>query len=150
MKIQDKDFYHGAALTQIVEHSSFKALNKASEKYGHYLVNTDQHVFVKYTKTCKTTPKKSSWQFTLQPEEKKAINEESRIFSKVFLCLVCGDETVCVLDSSEIKQTLNLQNGTQGYIRVEMPSGGSCHVTGTDGELKRTVPNNSFPGKIFS
>lgn len=48
MKIQDQDLYHGAALTQIVEHASFKALNRGSEKYGHYLVNKDQHVFIKY------------------------------------------------------------------------------------------------------
>ena len=36
MKIQQKDYFHGAALTQIVEHESFKALNKADSKYGHY------------------------------------------------------------------------------------------------------------------
>ena len=76
IKYKATDFYHGAALTQIVEHSSFKALNKASEKYGHYLVNTDQHVFVKYTKASNSSPKKSSWQFTLQPEEKQSILEE--------------------------------------------------------------------------
>jgi len=47
MKIQHKDLFHGAALTQLVEHNSFKALNKADDKYGHYLVNTDRRLLVK-------------------------------------------------------------------------------------------------------
>ncbi len=50
MKIQEQDIYHGAALTQIAEHESFKALNKGSERYGHYLINADCHVFIKYSK----------------------------------------------------------------------------------------------------
>lgn len=42
MKTQEKDLYHGAALTQIVEHTSFRALNLAPVKgYGHHLVNSD-------------------------------------------------------------------------------------------------------------
>ncbi len=50
MKTKEMDLYHGPALTQIVHHDSFKAINKATTKYGHYLVNTDRHVFVKYRK----------------------------------------------------------------------------------------------------
>lgn len=62
MKIQEQDRFHGAALTQIVEHKSFKALNRASAKYGHYLVNADRHVFTKYSKATR-----SPWSFTFQP-----------------------------------------------------------------------------------
>jgi hypothetical protein len=32
MKIQQKDLFHGAVLTQLVEHNSFKALNKVDAK----------------------------------------------------------------------------------------------------------------------
>ena len=45
MKIQTQDLYHGAVLTQITEHPSFKALNKADTLYGHYLVNHDTRLF---------------------------------------------------------------------------------------------------------
>jgi hypothetical protein len=64
MKIQEQDIYHGPGLVQIVEHKSFKALNRASSKYGHYLINTDRHVFAKYS-----TKKKTPW---LQPDTLRA------------------------------------------------------------------------------
>jgi hypothetical protein len=63
MKIQEQDFYHGPALMQIVEHPSFKALNKGSNRYGHYLVNADCHVFVRYSKA-----EGDAWSFTFTQE----------------------------------------------------------------------------------
>jgi hypothetical protein len=41
-----------------------------------------------------------------------------------------------------------IQSGQQS-IRVEVPKAGSCHVSGSIGSLKRTVPHNSFPNKVF-
>lgn len=46
--IDHKDFMHGAALLAIADSPGFTALNRASVKYGHYVVNHDRHVFVKY------------------------------------------------------------------------------------------------------
>ncbi len=64
MKIQEKDEYHGPALMQIVEHPSFKAINKTDKKYGHYTLNTNRHLFVKYR-----TRKNSPWQFSFGQDE---------------------------------------------------------------------------------
>lgn len=145
MKIQEQDLYHGAALTQIVEHISFKALNRASTKYGHYLVNTDRHVFVKYRK-----PNRSPWQHTLSEDEVDAMATEIKNGHAVFLCLVCGSTSVCALNSSEIQTLLEIKTAGQQWIRVEIPQRGSCHVSGSNGKLKRTVPHNSFPDKVFA
>jgi len=112
MKIQEQDQYHGAALTQIVEHESFKALNRASEKYGHYLVNTDKHVFVKYR-----TANRSPWTFTVQPDELAAIKTETDQDHEVFLCLVCGGKTVCALNSEEIKNVIDSSSQNPLFIR---------------------------------
>ncbi len=144
MKIQEQDRFHGAALTQIVEHKSFKALNKASDKYGHYLINTDRHVFIKYRKA-ESTP----WSFTVQPEELRAIAAELVAGPTVYLALVCGSVTICALRSDEIQSVLDLSATEPQWIRVNVPKGGSCHVTGSGGALKRTVPHNSFPNKLF-
>jgi hypothetical protein len=144
MKIQEKDIYHGAALTQIVEHPSFKALNRATEKYGHYLVNTDLHVFVKYRKSSR-----SPYIFTVQPDELNHLGSVISSNNKVFFCFVCGRETICALDKNEILTVLNLASLNQQSVRVEIPKGGSCHVSGTAGRLTRTVPHNSFPVKVF-
>lgn len=145
MKIQEQDLYHGAALTQIVEHPSFKALNRASTKYGHYLVNTDRQVFVKYRKA-----KKSPWSFTLQPAEVRAIASTITARNTVLLCLVCGNSTICALTVPEIKRVIDIDSKTQQWISVEVPQDASCRVSGTNGKLKKTVSHNSFPNKVFT
>jgi hypothetical protein len=145
MKIQEQDLYHGAALTQIVEHESFKALNKGSQNYGHYLINTDRHVYVKYRKGSK-----SPWQFTLSPSEMAVIKSEAQKSQFVYLCLVCGNVTICALDFSEIQQLIDLNANSQQWIKVEVPRGGSCRVSGSKGKLKRTIAHKLFPDKVFS
>ncbi|HEY6094790.1 MAG TPA: hypothetical protein VIU93_07535 [Gallionellaceae bacterium] len=145
MKIQEQDRFHGAALTQIVEHESFKALNRASPKYGHYLVNTDRHVFAKYSKATR-----SPWSFTFQPNDLKSIQAEISAGNTVFLCLVCGTTTVCALTEEEFSKLIDLAFPSAQWVRVEVPSGGSCHLSGSLGSLKRTVPHNSFPEKVFA
>lgn len=145
MKIQEQDIYHGTALMQIVEHPSFKALNRASKEYGHYLINTDRQVFAKYT-----TKKRSPWQFTFQPKDVTAISGAVESGDRLFVCLVCGHVTICALTQNEIRQVIDLKSPTQQTVRVEVPKGGSCHVHGTSGALVRTVPHNSFPDKVFS
>jgi hypothetical protein len=62
VKIQQKVLFHGA--TQIIEHPSFKALNKADTKFGHYMVNTDHRLMDKLTE--KTS---APWTFTFQPDD---------------------------------------------------------------------------------
>ncbi len=144
MKIQKHDLYHGAALAQIVKHDSFKALNRASNKFGHYLVNTDRHVFIKHR-----TNRKSPWQHTFSPDEVQAIADAIAERKKVWLCLVCGEATICALTRREIKVLLDLNGNSQQFITIKVPSGGSCRANGSKGTLKGTIPHNSFPGKIF-
>jgi hypothetical protein len=145
VKIQEKDRYHGAALTQIVEHPSFKALNRASEKYGHYIINTDRNIFVKYR-----TNNKTPWQFGLKQEELVWLNDNVSRGDKVYLCLVCGVTTVCALEKSEINTLVDLASSDSQYIGVDVPKGGSCHLSGSKGKLKKTIPHSSFPDKVFS
>lgn len=71
MKIQEQDVYHGPALMQIVEHDSFKALNKADEKYGHYLVNNDRRLCFKYS-----TAESGPWSFTFQSQDLAALKKD--------------------------------------------------------------------------
>lgn len=144
MKIQEQDFYHGAALTQIVEHKSFKALNRASGKYGHYLINTDRHVFVKYR-----TAESSPWSFTFQADEVATISK-SIVSGLTHVCLVCGGVTICALSSVEVQTLIDLNSSTSQWIKVEVPKGGRCHVAGSIGALAKTVPHNAFPDKVFA
>lgn len=145
MKVQEKHTYHGQALAQIVEHKSFKALNRASANYGHYIVNADRHVFVKYS-----TKPKPPWGFQFSPADLAAIKSVStRKGVRIFLALVCGRSTVCLLRESEFTQVIAIGPGAQQSIRVEVPKGGSCHVHGSQGDLAGTIPHNIFPDRVF-
>lgn len=143
MKIQQKDYYHGAALTQIVEHESFKALNKADTKYGHYKINHDIRIMIKITSIAE-----DPWQFTVNQSDLATIVEDLSFDDKFFLCLVCGMETICLLNHEQIKELLNLSSSDQQWLKVK--NTGSLRIWSTRTELKRTIPHNAFPDKIFN
>jgi len=146
MKIQEQDIYHGAALTQIVKHDSFKALNRGSQTYGHYLVNTNIHVLAKYRKN-----KKSPWTFQINTNDISFFCNTRKATERIFLCLICGQFTICALTQDEIEKLIDVTNPDASQsISVTIPKGGSCHVSGSKGKLGSAVPLNSFPDKIFS
>lgn len=144
MKIQMQELYHGAVLTQITEHPSFKALNKADSQYGHYLVNNNIRVIVKYL-----TKGYSPWVFEFSPSELLAMKKDMKTTNRVYLCLICGQETICALNEEEITSLIDLDAFTNQAIVVDAPSSGSMYVTGTVGKLPRTLQHNSFPNRIF-
>lgn len=145
MKVQEQDVYHGIALSQIVRHESFKALNCGSTKQGHYLINSDRHLLIKYR-----TNDGDSWQFTFKPEEILALKKMIKKSNLIFLCLVCGQSTVCALTFDEIKAVLSPNSDDQQSITIDAPAGASLRVRGSVGELSNTVPHNSFPKKLFA
>src|SRR5438552_1824863 len=131
MKVQQKDLYHGAALTQLVEHDSFKALNKADGKYGHYLVNTDRRLMVKLTEK-----PHYPWSFTFQPDDLDTLRADIASGFRTFVVLVCGKATVCLLEQADYEAIIDLDAAGQQWIRVEVPKA-SMRVRGSLGELKR-------------
>ncbi|MGY3717657.1 hypothetical protein ACWE42_19270 [Sutcliffiella cohnii] len=143
MKIQTQDQYHGAVLTQITEHSSFKALNKVDSLYGHYLVNHNTRLFVKYL-----TKESSPWHFKFSYNELQSIQKDLESTSQVFLCLVCGEVT---LGSFPIVP----------FMCIEPPGGTSTIIDWFSFEVTsiklenswisraQTLPHNSFPNKLF-
>ena len=148
MKTQIKDLYHGVALTQIVEHPSYKALNKASSKYGHYLVNQDREVFTKY-RTKATRARRPLWHFTFQPDEVSAVYDAVARGQHVFVCLICADKTVCLLDSADFSALLKKDQPQSQYVRVSSPKGTSCRVSSTFHDLDHVIPHKAFPEAIF-
>ncbi|WP_077618364.1 hypothetical protein [Bacillus sinesaloumensis] len=145
MKIQMQDLYHGAVLTQITEHPSFTALNKPDSLYGHYQVNHDTRIFVKYL-----SKETSPWSFKISVSEMQSIQSDMDVTKNVFLCLVCGQQTICALNIQEFSNLIDLTSSENQYINVEVPTGGSMHVIGTAGSLERTLRHNSFPDKLFT
>jgi hypothetical protein len=151
MKIQEKDRFHGAALTQIVEHPSFKALNKADGKYGHYQVDgtskgqrASMRVLMKYS------TKKNKWQFTFQPDDLHVLNTDIQSNPRTYACLVCGRVTVCLLRRKDLNQVIDLNSGVAQSLTVSLPGvGASLRVRGSKGRLPHTIPHSAFPDDLF-
>lgn len=145
MKIQEQDIYHGPALMQIVEHDSFKALNKADVKYGHYLVNNDKRLCFKYS-----TAGSGPWSFTFQPTDLKMLEADLQLPGKVFVVLVCGHHSICCLDEDQVRQLISIEASGAQWIKVDAPSGRQMRATGSvNNKTPILVPHKSFPNCIF-
>lgn len=145
MQIQPKDYYHGSALTQIVEDPSFTALNKVDEKYGHYLINSNIRLLVKHS-----TSEDSPWSYTFQPDDLRVIASDLHMGAKTFVCLICGLKTICVLNSEQIMAVIDLRSSGTQWVRVELrAAGGSLWVQGQKGECRRSIPHIAFPSVLF-
>lgn len=144
MKIQQKDLFHGAALTQLTEHESFKALNKADTKYGHYMVNTDKRLMVKLTEKAS-----EPWTFTFQPDDLNTLQSDIASGFRTFVVLVCGKATICLLDEVQFMSVIDLNANSAQWIKVEIPKA-SMRVRGSTGALKNAIAHKDFPDNVFA
>ncbi|HEV3456397.1 MAG TPA: hypothetical protein VHG32_07540 [Thermoanaerobaculia bacterium] len=145
MKIQEQDKYHGPALMQIVEHDSFKALNKADGRYGHYLVNKDIRLWFKYSSAAA-----EPWQFTFRPGDLRALQDDADLKGHVYVVLVCGYFSVCCLSWPEICSLIDPDSAVAQWVKVGAPQGKQMRVTGSaQSKEPLLIPHNKFPNCIF-
>lgn len=131
MKIQEKDQFHGSALTQLIDHPQFKTIKRAGDKYGHYIANQNRHFYIKYRKN-----KASSWTFQFSPQDVAELYDAIKANNYVFLCLVCGTTTICALNMEEISIIIDLSNTDSSQsITIGVSNGGRCRVSGSDAKL---------------
>lgn len=146
MAIDKKDFMHGAALVAIADSSNFTALNKASVKYGHYIVNQDRHVFIKYS----TQPRAntSTYAFTFDAEDKRRIADQIARGGKVFVVLVCGDVVITLVTGDDFGGLVDLGSDNSSAVTVTAEPGKWLRVVSKVKELA-PIPRNAFPGLVL-
>lgn len=143
MTIDYKDFMHGAALVAVADSEQFTALNKASRKYGHYIVNYDRHLFVKYCEGAGP----GDYSFTFNPSDKRRlihVDPNARAFS----VLVCGDEAIAALSVAELDELIELDRSDAQGLRVVAPAGKQLRFRGSIGELG-PLPRSAFPRRVL-
>ena len=143
MKIQEQDFYHGVVLKQIADHPTFTSINKISTKDGVYQINDNLRILIKYS-----TTDDSEWKFTFRENDLNELNNDLYTDKYCFI-LVCGGHTVCLLNRNDISELINLENNSTQWVSVTYPDGGQMRVSGSQGDLSRLVPHNSFPRDMF-
>jgi hypothetical protein len=153
MTIQKKHLYHGCALAQIVEHQGFtslemeKSVDKASDGYGHYLINASCELFIKY----RSAPDgEHVWYFSFKAEEVNRIRQRSREIPRCFVALVCAPDEICILDTEELCHLISLRVRTREQrVTLRLRPGCSFTVEGDRGHLPRTVRRKRFPEALF-
>ncbi|MFI1563961.1 hypothetical protein ACH4ZX_13040 [Streptomyces sp. NPDC020490] len=140
--IDHKDFMHGAALVAIADSEKFTALNRASVKYGHYVVNHDRHLFIKYSDG--SGPR--DYFFTFSAEDKRRISSVPASF--VFAVLVCGNEVVTGIARDELAQLVPLASAGSSAVKVAAHQGRQLKISGPNGQLP-LVSRGSFPARIL-
>lgn len=133
---------HGAALVAIADSEMFTALNRASVKYGHYVVNHDRHLFVKYN----DGKGPGDYFFTFSGEDKQRIVSEGAPL--VFTVMVCGNEVITGIAREELSQLISLNNVAASTVKVSAQQGRRLRISGPNGQLP-LIARRSFPTRIL-
>jgi len=166
MRINDDHLYHGAALTQIAEYPTFKAINafamNGEKSRSAFTVNHDTGVYLKYA----TSPNGvGEYVFTFNVanlRELEALKEQYH--KRVFVVLICRRaKEICVLTidqfEAKIKQREKAKQESESnyQILVTVPSGKSfrayVNYPGKKGMLikpQTIISRNEFPKALFS
>jgi hypothetical protein len=145
MPIDHKDFMHGAALVAIADSPEFTALNKASTKYGHYIVNHDRNVFIKYSDGNGT----GDYSFTFHPDDKQRI-QDIPATALVHIVLVCGKEVITGLSRDELGELIDRRSPATETVKVQAATGKQLRLSGPGGRQIPPIPRSAFPRRVLT
>lgn len=164
MKINDDHLYHGAALTQVAEHPSFKAINADSDhgtlSRSVFLINHDIGLYLKYASEPKG--KFKEFIFTFHENHLADLNALKAKRKNVFLVLVCvSAREICCVPYSEFLNLQSIRKRQKGAdedsyaVIVTIPKRKQARVYMNAPGRKRVmigerkVPRDDFPSRIF-
>lgn len=164
MKINDDHMYHGAALTQIAEHPTFKAVNafwlNGKKSQAAFRVNDGTGIFVKYASAPHGTARE--YVFTFSNDHLGELATLREHCTQVFVVLVCIKiKEICVISYGQLTELIRLRKKTKGgdedqyQILVTAPANKQFRVyvnrPGTKGIIMGTqlVRRNAFPEMLF-
>lgn len=147
MKIREPDIYYGCVLTQIIEHASTTHISKLDGAKGLYEINGDRQILIKYS-----TAEDREWRFSFRRAEIANIkpNEAHTLF---FLVLVCGRQSICLLDVNAIQGLLPENEKKSQSIVVNFDGNSRMHIRNEKDDIEllpRIVSHKAFPAKLLN
>jgi hypothetical protein len=164
MKINDDHMYHGAALTQIAEHPTFKAVNafwlNGKKSHAAFRINDTTGIYLKYAALPHGFAKEYTFTFTrAHLSELDVLREHC---TRVFVVLVCiKTKEICVISYGQLTQMIGLRKKVRGedeeqyQVLVTAPANKQFRVyvnrPGRKGILmgQQLVRRNAFPEMLF-
>jgi hypothetical protein len=135
--IDKQEFYHGAAITRLLEDPRCEQLRRRD--FG-YAVNEGIFVFLKYS-----TKGRSPWGFVFSGEEARKLKG---ISGRVFIGLICGGDGICAVQWEDVRSLLGEVEGS-ARIAVRRRFNEQYGVSGPAAEFKGKVPVKAWPSLVF-
>ncbi len=147
MKIEDKQFNHGAALMQIAEHERFTAINElkinGEKSNTAFLVNDDIALYPKYCTKVKGAAKEYLFNFTA--ENIQELNEIANRYPKTCIPLICvAGRQICGMTIDDFNELRTRRVKDIGFeedvisILVVIPSGSFRVYVNASGKRTRS------------
>jgi hypothetical protein len=128
--------YHGSAFTDLIDESSIpiKLFRPNLLNNSYYLLDDEIALYVKHS-TKRLTP----WRFTFHADHVRDLAEILQEREFIFLVLICGRDSIAVIDKDEITRILPLEKPSLSWVSVQTSHNTSLTVEGTSGVLKRKL-----------
>jgi len=128
--------YHGSAFVELIDESGIPIT--LSRPYlsnnAIYVLNDTIGLYLKHS-----VKRISPWRFTFHKEHVSEIAELLLNFEIVNLVLICGRDSIAVIDSDEIRAILPITRPEASWVSVQTGHNTMLTVEGSSGNLKRKI-----------
>ena len=128
--------YHGAAFAELIDESSvpITLFRPDLSNNAIYILNDSIGLFVKHS-----TKRISPWRFSFQIDHVKSVAKLTQKHEVVFMVLICGRNSIAVINIEEIKTLLSLGKPEASWVSVKTSHNTMLTVEGSAGSLKRKI-----------
>ena len=128
--------YHGSAFAELIDESlvPIKLFRPNLLNNSYYVLDENIAFYVKHS-TKRLTP----WRFTFHTDH---VQELANILEKhefCFLILICGRDSIAVIEKSEILKLLPISSPSLSWVSVQTSHNTSLTIEGSAGSLKRKL-----------
>jgi hypothetical protein len=128
--------YHGSAFAELIDDSTVPVTLFRPDLSNNavYVLNGSIGLYLKHS-----VKRISPWRFTFHEEHVEEVKNLLTNFDFVFLVLICGRDSIAVIDSDEIGILLPLPKPEPSWISVQTGHNTMLTVEGSAGNLKRKI-----------
>ena len=128
--------YHGSAFVELIDESAIpiSLFRPDLRNNAIYVLNDSIGLYLKHS-----VKRISPWRFTFHKEHVSEITELLLNFEIVYLVLICGRDSIAVIDSDEIKAILPIAKPEASWVSVQTGHNTMLTVEGSSGNLKRKI-----------
>jgi len=128
--------YHGSAFAEIIDESTvpITIFRPDLSNNAIYVLNDSIGLYIKHS-----VKRISPWRFTFHTEHVEELAKLFTEFELVFLVLICGRDSIAVMDSEEIGELLPLSKPEGAWVSVRTGHNTMLTVEGSAGSLKRKI-----------